>query len=129
MDDLVTVAAPDGAVAQFDIASTGARYTARDGGMYDVPPRVAKLIREQGGFSPNVGGAVKRVMPNCPQCGFATYFVTCSRCGHDRREAPIAVRPQDLAPVARGIVFGASATMARQTIGQRVAQAARVVTG
>src|SRR5690348_13566616 len=100
MDDLVTVAAPDGAVAQYDIQSTGARYTARDGGLYDVPPRVAKLICQDGGFRPNVGGAVKRSLPNCSECGFASYFVVCGRCGHDRREAPMAVRPRDLAPAA-----------------------------
>src|SRR5690348_16318098 len=60
MEDLVTVAAPDGAVAQFDIASTGERYTARDGGLYDVPRRAANLILREGGFRPNVGGAVRR---------------------------------------------------------------------
>lgn len=88
-EDLVTVAAPDGAVAQFDIASTGRRYTARDGGLYDVTPRDAKLILREGGFRPNVGGTVKRSLPNCPECGFASYFALCSRCGHDRRDAPV----------------------------------------
>jgi hypothetical protein len=89
MEDLVTVAAPDGKVAQYDIQSTGARYTARNGGLYDVPSRVAKLIKQDGGFTPNVGGAVKRAVPGCPVCGFASYFATCSRCGTDRREPSV----------------------------------------
>lgn len=84
-EDMVTIASPDGAVAQFDIQSTGERFIARNGGMYDVPARIAPLIKELGGFSPNIGGAVRRALPNCLACGFATYFAICSQCGTDRR--------------------------------------------
>src|SRR5712691_2274912 len=111
-EEMVTIASPDGAVSQLDIQSTGERFIARNGGMYDVPARLAPLVRELGGFVPNIGPMILKG-GRCGGCGFASYFVRCSRCGTDRRgdprEAPIAIRPQDLAPAARKVVFGTDA--------------------
>jgi hypothetical protein len=89
MEERVTIAAPDGAVKELDMPS-GRRYKARDGGLYDVAPRDAKYVKGIGGFVPNVGPMVLSG-PRCPGCGFASYFVTCSRCGADRRDASMAM--------------------------------------
>ena len=87
-EETVKIAAPDGKVAQYDIQSTGERFTAKGGGIYEVPPRVAKLIKADGGFVPNVGPTILKG-PRCPGCGFASYFARCSRCGTDQRDAPV----------------------------------------
>lgn len=36
--------------------------------------------------------------PVCPQCGFASMFAVCSRCGTDRRNPPTPPNLQDLKP-------------------------------
>lgn len=80
MADTVTVAAPDGAVAQVD-GVTGRRYQARSGGLYDMHPRDARALLASGGFTPTVGGPVTRGGFDC-RCGFRPVFRDCSRCGH-----------------------------------------------
>lgn len=132
MRERVTIAAPDGAVKQLDMPD-GTRYSARGGGMYDVHPAHAKYVKDIGGFVPNVGPTIL-AGPRCPGCGFASYFAKCSRCGADRREAPIAVRPQDLSPQARVAVFGSAGHLPTRELTMRaalgrIAQAARVVSG
>jgi hypothetical protein len=89
MEERVTIAAPDGAVKEIDMPD-GRRYKARGGGLYDVAPHHAKYVKGIGGFVPNVGPTVLSG-PRCPGCGFASYFVTCSRCGCDRRNAPMTM--------------------------------------
>ena len=122
-EETVKVAAPDGAVAQFDIQSTGERFTATGGGIYDVPPRVAKLIKEVGGFTPNVGPMILKG-GRCPGCGFASYFARCSRCGTDRRVLIVEDRYSDID--ALGMPVGQLTMRAALA---NIAQAARVVTG
>ena len=78
MSDLVTVAAPDGAVAQVD-APSGLRYKARAGGLYDMHPSDARMLLKAGGFRPTLGSPVKGGF-KCA-CGFWAIFRDCSRCG------------------------------------------------
>jgi len=102
-EERVTIAAPDGAVKELDMPS-GRRYKARGGGMYDVAPSDAKYVLGIGGFKPNVGRTIL-AGPRCPHCGFASYFARCSRCGTDRRNAPMATKVhvrQSLAAAAPG---------------------------
>lgn len=87
MPDLVTVAAPDGAVAQVD-GLTGRRYHARAGGLYDMHPADARALVADGGFRPSLGSPVRGGF-ECP-CGFRPIFRLCSRCGRhitDNKEA------------------------------------------
>lgn len=79
MADTVTVAAPDGAVAQVD-GITGRRYKARAGGLYDMHPADARALLADGGFRPSLGG-VTRGGYRC-RCGFRPFIRDCSRCGH-----------------------------------------------
>lgn len=77
MSDLVSVAAPDGAVHGV-VGMSGREYKSRDG-MYRMSPSDAAALVKAGGFRPNLG-AVRRGGHPCP-CGFASLFRTCSRCG------------------------------------------------
>jgi hypothetical protein len=79
MPDTVTVAAPDGAVAQVD-GVTGHRYKARAGGLYDMHPADAKALLADGGFRPSLGSPTRGGYA-C-RCGFRPVVRDCSRCGH-----------------------------------------------
>jgi hypothetical protein len=76
---------PDGAVRGIDFegARTGARtgsYTpGKDGTITVDNPRHIKALREMGAFAANLGGRTSGGF-RC-ECGFGSYFKTCSRCG------------------------------------------------
>lgn len=78
-EDLVRVAAVDGAVAEVDGLS-GRRYKATGGGMYEMTPRDAWAFRQIGAFTPNVGPGL--AAPGGYTCsrGHRNYFKTCGRC-------------------------------------------------
>lgn len=61
---------------------TGRRYNFRNG-MADVHPRDAKAIVQYGGFVPSALGVTARrhLGFRCEDCGFGSFFKTCSRCG------------------------------------------------
>lgn len=82
--DLVTVAAPDGAVAEVD-GLTGRRYKARAGGLYDMHPTDARALLADGGFRPSLGSPTRGGY-DCA-CGFRPIFRRCSRCGADCKAA------------------------------------------
>jgi len=115
MEERVTIAAPDGAVKELDMPS-GRRYKARSGGMYDVAPSDAKYVLGIGGFKPNVGRTIL-AGPRCPSCGFASYFARCSRCGADRRNAPMAVCVE-LTQQTIERAFASAATALRSAVAQ-----------
>jgi hypothetical protein len=78
--DTVRVCAPDGAQREVD-GVTGARYRSSDG-VYDMHPRDAAAYKTIGAFSPSLAGAATRSGGySCTDCGFASWFTTCSRCG------------------------------------------------
>lgn len=78
MSDLVSVAAPDGAVRGVE-GMSGRTYRSRDG-MYRMTPADAKALVQAGGFRPTLGSPARGGY-ECP-CGFRPIFRTCSRCGH-----------------------------------------------
>jgi hypothetical protein len=78
MSDLVTVAAPDGAVRQVR-GVTGREYRSKDG-MYRMAPADARALLADGGFRPTLGTPSRGGFA-CP-CGFRPLFRLCSRCGH-----------------------------------------------
>lgn len=80
MADLISVAAPDGAVHAVT-GMSGRDYRSRDG-MYQMSPSDAAALVRSGGFRPSVGGLVRAAGFPCP-CGFQSLFRTCSRCGHE----------------------------------------------
>lgn len=60
---------------------SGKRYDFRKG-VVDVSPRDAKAIVAFGGFIPSMAGTTRAgVGFRCENCGFGSYFKTCSRCG------------------------------------------------
>lgn len=78
--DTVRVGAPDGRVREVDGVS-GRRYRSRDG-MYEMAPADAKALLSVGGFTPGLGGPTPRATGyRCHDCGFGSYFISCSRCG------------------------------------------------
>lgn len=79
MSELVSVAAPDGAVKGVE-GVTGRTYRSRDG-MYQMHPADARALVAAGGFRPTLGSPSKGGY-DCP-CGFRPIFRHCSRCGHD----------------------------------------------
>jgi hypothetical protein len=76
--ELVTVAAPDGAVAAVR-GMSGREYRARGGGLYDMTPTDAAALVKAGGFRPSLGTPRAAGYP-CG-CGFQSLFRRCSRCG------------------------------------------------
>lgn len=77
------VVAPAKAVAEVDGLS-GRRYQARDG-IYDMAPRDARALIKIGGFVPSLSGTTSRTTGYRCECGFGSYFTTCSRCGGTTR--------------------------------------------
>lgn len=77
MSELVTVAAPDGAVRAVQ-GLTGREYRSSDG-LYRMTPQDARALRADGGFTPSISIPRAAGFP-CP-CGFASLFRRCSRCG------------------------------------------------
>lgn len=76
--DTVRVCAPDGAQREVD-GVTGIRYRSTDG-VYDMHPRDAAAFKTIGAFAPNLAGA-SATGYRCQGCGFASWFITCGRCG------------------------------------------------
>jgi hypothetical protein len=79
LSELVSVAAPDGAVRAVT-GMSGRTYRSRDG-MYQMSPRDAKALVQAGGFRPSLASPARGGYA-CP-CGFHPVFRHCSRCGHD----------------------------------------------
>jgi hypothetical protein len=74
------VASPDQKAIEID-GITGRRYRSKSG-MYDMHPADAAHIADIGGFIPGMNGVTSKSKGyRCTQCGFGTYFTTCSRCG------------------------------------------------
>lgn len=76
------LAMPDAAVRgiQVEGAQTG-RTVSYDGSIVDVSnPLHERALRELGAFPANIGGRTAGGF-RCGDCGFGSFFVTCSRCG------------------------------------------------
>lgn len=77
--------APDGAVRETDVRDPNGfrrRYTAKDGGMFTVSDRDARLLKQEGFTEASAAGISARgVGRRCTGCGFGSFFTTCSRCG------------------------------------------------
>jgi hypothetical protein len=77
--------APDGLVKQTEVPQAGGavrRYDAHDGGIYTVTDSDARVLRQAGFTEASPGGAFSRSSGRrCRDCGFGSFFVTCSRCG------------------------------------------------
>jgi hypothetical protein len=79
------VCAPDGAAREVDV--NGRRYRSRDG-VYDMAPADAKMLRAAGGFASALNGVAPAGTGfSCVDCGFGSWFTTCSRCGGVCRKA------------------------------------------
>lgn len=77
MSELVTVAAPDGAVRAVR-GVTGREYTSTDG-MYRMAPTDARALLAEGGFRPSLASPTRGGY-RC-SCGFRPVVRQCSRCG------------------------------------------------
>lgn len=77
--EMVTVAAPDGAVREVR-GMSGRNYRSRGGGLYDMAPSDARALVAAGGFTPSLGTPRTGGYP-CGTCGFSALFAKCSRCG------------------------------------------------
>lgn len=76
------VASPSARCAEVD-GVTGRRYRPDAAGVYDMTPRDAKALIAYGGFRPSELGVTSRALGfRCPECGFGSWFRTCSKCGH-----------------------------------------------
>lgn len=73
--------APDRGAVETDVGATRYRGT-----MFDARPEHVGMLREAGYFPASLGGVSRAKGHTCPDCGFASYFTTCSRC-RDRRAA------------------------------------------
>jgi hypothetical protein len=78
VSELVTVAAPDGAVHGVE-GMSGRQYRSRDG-MFRMSPSDAAALVQAGGFRPSLASPTRGGF-ECP-CGFRPIFRLCSRCGH-----------------------------------------------
>lgn len=79
MSDLISVAAPDGAVHAVT-GMSGREYRSTDG-MYRMSPSDAAALVKAGGFRPSLSGVIRGGY-DCANCGFKPLFRKCSRCGH-----------------------------------------------
>lgn len=78
MSELVSVAAPDGAVHGVT-GMSGREYRSQDG-MYRMSPADARALVQAGGFRPSLASPARGGF-ECP-CGFRPVVRLCSRCGH-----------------------------------------------
>lgn len=86
MSDLVRVSAETPRQVQATV--NGTTYTARRG-FFEMKPADAAYHAKVGNIplSPPAGPVGKGAGYRCADCGFASFFVTCSRCsGHCERE-------------------------------------------
>jgi len=78
--ETVRVPAEDRRQLQTDI--NGRRYTAK-GGWFEMPPGAARLHLESAGYGKSwqvAGVPSASAGYRCPDCGFGSFFRTCSRC-------------------------------------------------
>lgn len=74
------VASPDSRCIEID-GVNGRRYDFRKG-IADVSDRDAKALVKAGGFIPSMAGTTRAGLGfRCIECGFGSWFKTCSRCG------------------------------------------------
>lgn len=77
--------APDGLVKQTEVPAGGGarrRYDAHDGGIYTVADGDVAALKAAGFTDSSLGGAFSRSSGRrCRDCGFGSFFTTCSRCG------------------------------------------------
>jgi hypothetical protein len=78
----VRIGSPSSKVIEVDGLS-GRRYKPDSSGVYHVPDkRDAKALIEYGGFVVSeMGTTSKAVGFRCEDCGFGSWFKTCSKCG------------------------------------------------
>jgi hypothetical protein len=82
MEDLVRVGAHDFRCVEVD-SSSGRRYKATDGGMYEMTPGDAAAMVREGGFKPGIGPGYSAPGGHvCPK-GHRNYLKTCGRCERD----------------------------------------------
>jgi hypothetical protein len=76
------VMSPDRRVVEVDSSNYGVRYRPDKHGAYHVADADAKHLIEFGGFIPSDMGVARRNEGyRCEDCGFGSWFTTCSRCG------------------------------------------------
>lgn len=75
--------APDKGVKQTDIGN--ARYTVNRDGVYNVENSShVRAMKREGYIEASLMGPTHTELGyTCPQCGFASWFKTCSRCGSE----------------------------------------------
>jgi hypothetical protein len=70
----------DGGAREID-GITGRRYRPRNG-VFDMHPADAKALKEIGGATCTTAGVARKGSGfRCVECGFASYFRRCGRCG------------------------------------------------
>jgi hypothetical protein len=79
VSDTIRVCAPDGAVRA--VVANGREYTSRDG-VYELPYSAAQKLLAEGGFQANALRGKATGGFDC-ECGFGSWFSTCSRCGRE----------------------------------------------
>lgn len=78
---MTRMVAPDAGCVQVDVPTVQdpRRYSGR---IVDVDnPTHARMLKQAGYFPASAGGVVSAGGQRCV-CGFASFFKTCSRCGH-----------------------------------------------
>ena len=86
---MTRMSGPDGFVKQTDIKSQSGkvRYTAGKDGIYNVNnPAHVKALKESGfteALIPGQASSTAGLGYTCSQCGFGSWFIKCSRCGHE----------------------------------------------
>lgn len=66
-----------------EIEVGGKIYKRTRSGLFDMPEHVAKhVIKHEGGQAVALSGITRKGQGfNCIDCGFGSFFTTCSRCG------------------------------------------------
>jgi hypothetical protein len=66
-----------------EIEVGGRIYKRRKGGLFDLPDRAARMvIAQEGGQEASLSGTTRSSEGyRCADCGFGSFFRTCSRCG------------------------------------------------
>jgi hypothetical protein len=73
-----------------EIEVGGRVYRRQRNGLFEMPESAAKYtVKNEGGQMPALSGVTSRRFGfRCPECGFGSNFVLCSRCGGEcAREA------------------------------------------